>query len=165
DVQINAIRRELELLVQVGIIKEIEKKHEGIGSKSGETLRKYYAIDPTCPFYSDLMNMFIKDQTVSEQQFLKDVKEKAGEIKLFLLTGRFTNDHDSTSDMLLVGDIKPRVLEKLIEEHEKEYGFEIRYTVMTEKEYRERRYVMDKFLFSMFEGKHVTVVDLLTEEK
>jgi hypothetical protein len=165
DVQINAIRREINILLKIGIIKEIQKTRSELNDgKSGSTLRKYYAIDPTCVYFSELTAMFIKDQTVDEQEFLKEVQQFAGIVDLFLLTGRFTNDFDSTSDMLLVGNIKPRVLEKLIKKHEKDYGFEIRYTIMSKEEYIERKYVMDKFLFSLFEGKHVVIIDNITDK-
>jgi len=163
DVQINAIRREITLLLQMGILQEIEKTKTELGGKSGASLRKYYAINPQCIFYEDLFNLFMKDQTLGEQEFFTEILDQAGTIKLFLLTGRFTNVHDVGSDMLLVGKVKGRILEKLIKKHEKDYGFEIRYTIMTEKEYAERRYVMDKFLFSLFEGKHVLLKDELSE--
>ncbi|PIT86470.1 MAG: hypothetical protein COU33_02995, partial [Candidatus Magasanikbacteria bacterium CG10_big_fil_rev_8_21_14_0_10_43_6] len=43
-VQINAVRRELELLVSIGLLQEIEKEAEDT-SKSGATLRKYYQLN------------------------------------------------------------------------------------------------------------------------
>jgi hypothetical protein len=35
----------------------------------------------------------------------------------------------------------------------------IRYTIMDEKEFNDRRQVGDRFLFSLFEAKHLMMVD------
>ncbi|EKD67137.1 MAG: hypothetical protein ACD_48C00582G0001, partial [uncultured bacterium] len=40
-------------------------------------------------------------------------------------------------------------------------GFPIRYTILTEDELYERRHMMDKFIYSIFEAKHMRVVDEL----
>ena len=65
------------------------------------------------------------------------------------------------SDILLVGDLDDRILGRMIAKYEKEFGFDIRYTSMTEKEFLERRHIMDKFVYSMFEGEHLKVVNAL----
>ena len=71
-----------------------------------------------------------------------------------LLTGFFTQA-DVGTDMLLVGEIKPVPLAKAIRDFEKFLNRPIRYTVMDEKEFLERREIGDKFLYSIFESKHV----------
>jgi len=49
----------------------------------------------------------------------------------------------------------------LIAEYEKEVNFNIRYTVMTVEEFYERRQMMDKFIFSLFESGGMTVINEL----
>ena len=88
-------------------------------------------------------------------------KTEAGEIKLFVLTGRFTGDTRSPSDILLVGNLKEKTVDNLIKKYEKKFNFSIRYTIMTEKEFFERRQMMDKFIFSIFEADNIKVVDKL----
>lgn len=158
DVQINAIRRELDLLVKSGLVKEVSmldnKEEEG-----NSRLRKYYTLDKESILYSEMQALLIKAQVLGEQKFFNEIIDKAGGIKLFVLTGQFTGDKSAPSDMLLVGKIKEMTVIKIIKSYEKEFGFEIRYTLMTESEFSDRRQVMDKFLFSMFEVGHIKVVN------
>ena len=158
DAQINAIRRELDLLIKSGLVKEVKmpdnKKMEG-----NSRLRKYYALDKESILYPEMQALLIKAQVLGEQKFTREIIEKAGDIKLFVLAGQFTGDKNTPSDILLVGKIKEITAMKIIKNYEKEFGFEIRYTLMTESEFSDRRHVMDKFLFSMFEAGHIKVVN------
>jgi hypothetical protein len=156
--QINAVRRELEILLKADLIKEVEGTEEGKASQGG-TLRKYYILNSEAFLFPEIQALLLKAQLLGEQEFINDLKERAGDVKLFVLTGRFTGENHLGSDLLLVGDLKERVIAKCISEYEKEFGFEIRYTTMTEKEFLERRHVMDKFLYSLFEAKNIKVVD------
>lgn len=159
-VQINAVRRELELLSEIGLVKESEQKSVD-SSESGATLRKYYQLDRTCIIYEELRALLLKEQIMGEQEFIEDIKEKSGHVLLLVLTGQFMQDQTAPTDLLVVGELKARALAKVIEDYEKAFGFSIRYTTMTEKEFGERRYVMDKFLFSIFEAKHIKAVNYL----
>jgi len=78
-----------------------------------------------------------------------------------MLAGRFTGAMQAQTDMLVVGAVKERVLSEMISRYEKDLGFDIRYTVLTEKEFWDRRHVMDKFIYTLFEGKHVMVMNTL----
>ncbi len=160
DTQINAVRRELELLLKLGLVKETEV---GGVSKSvqGSTLRKYYILDRESLLFPELQALLIKAQLLGEQQFIKDVSSKVGNIELFLLTGRFTGREGMASDLLLVGKIKERVVANLISKYEKDFGFEILYTIMTDQEFKDRRHVMDKFLYSLFEADNLKVINKL----
>lgn len=160
DSQINAVRRELEILLSAGIIKEIEKK-DTKSTQAGASLRKYYGLNTESIVFAELQALLSKAQLMGEQKFVRELQGKAGNIKLLVLTGRFTHDDRAPSDMLLVGDIKERSVEQQIVAYEKEFGFPIRFTIMTEAEFADRRYVMDKFIFSIFECNHVKVVNTL----
>lgn len=161
EVQINAVRRELETLLTIGLVKTMEKKESSPDSAAGAALRKYYGLDVNCVLYQELQALLIKEQIMSEQEFVANLQIKAGDIKLLLLSGRFTHDDRSPSDLLIVGNIKERAVENLVNKYEKDFGFPIRYTVMPEGEFHDRRYVMDKFIFSVFEANHVKVINTL----
>ena len=60
---------------------------------------------------------------------------------------------------MIVGDLKERSLARLIDGYEKDFGFPIRYTTMVEKEFKDRRQMMDKFIYAMFEAQNVRVVN------
>jgi len=83
-VQVNAIRRELELLVLATLIKEV-----AAGEKSnyehGSNLRKYYILNEDSLLTPELQALLLKAQLLGEQKFINEVKDRAGEIKLFLL--------------------------------------------------------------------------------
>jgi DNA-binding transcriptional ArsR family regulator len=160
DVQINAVRRELEILVIAELVAETQAPGEERGF-AGEKMRKYYRLNQASLLYPELQALVRKAQVLGEQVFASEVREKAGKIALFVLTGRFVNEKRAPSDLLLVGDIKEGSVERVVAKYEKEFGFEIRYTTMTEKEFLDRRHIMDKFLYSMFEVEHVKVVNTL----
>lgn len=161
DTQINAIRRELQLLLDADIIIEAEDQKRSDKYKAGSTLRKYYQLNTGSLMHPELHQLIMKAQVMEEQQFLRTLQDKSGSVLLLILAGRFVGEYDATSDMLIVGDLKENTIARMIEEYEKESGNEIRYTLMTEREFRERREMMDKFLFSMFEGKNFKVVNKL----
>lgn len=161
DTQINAIRRELQLLIDAELILEAEDDVRSDTRSAGSTLRKYYRLDRGSLLYPELHSLLLKAQLMEEQQFLRALQEKGGDILLMLLGGRFVGEFDAKSDMLIVGNVKENTISRMIEEYEKESGKEIRFTLMTEKEFKDRREMMDKFLFSMFEGKNFKVVNKL----
>lgn len=162
-VQINAVRRELDLLLKADIIKEIENINikKKVEEKSGSNLRKYYALNKESILYSELHALLVKAQVLGEKKFTDEIIQKAGDLKLFILTGQFNGDKSAPSDMLLVGKIKERCVMLIVKKYEIEFGFEIRYTLMTEEEFIDRRHVMDKFLFSIFEIGHIKVLNKL----
>lgn len=162
-VQINAVRRELDLLRELGIINEkIDAKPTDV-EKAGVTLRKYYQLNPESLLYSELQALLTKETIIEQKQFIQDLSTKIGDTKLLILTGAFTHDIKVETDLLIVGEVKLRALIRLLEQYQKELGFDIRYTIMSEAEFSDRRYVMDKFLFSIFEAEHLKVIDLLNQ--
>ena len=161
--QVNAIRRELALLIEATLVKEIDSPTTNSGAP-GEGLRKYYALNSDSVIYPELYALLLKGQLFGEQQLTHDIQAKFPEIKFLLVTGQFTGDARAQSDLLVVGKVKEQSLAKLIESSEHSFGFPIRYTVLTEREFADRREIMDKFLYSLFEATHVVVVDNLAQK-
>ena len=159
DVQINAIRRELTLLVKSGLVEETDMPGHVDEKKAGATLRKYYRLNLGSLMYPEMQALLLKAQVLDEQVFVENIRESCGAIELLLLTGRFAGEKEVQTDMLLVGTIKIRNLEKIIKQYEKDIGFEVRYTLMDSEEFFERRHMMDKFLYALFEAKHMMVVN------
>ena len=159
--QINAVRRELELLVKAGIIKET-KDHNNQDYEQGSSLRKYYILDTSSLLYLELQALLQKAQLMGEQKFIETIQNRGGEIDLFIITGKFLNDRTSPSDLLLVGNLKERNIVKIIEDYEKDSGLELRFTIMTTSEFNDRRRVMDKFLYAIFEAQNLKIIDKIT---
>lgn len=159
DTQINAVRRELQLLIDAGIVVEIEDPKGVDMEKPGAKLRKYYRVNTDSTLFPELEALIIKEQVLEEQELVQDIIEHGGDIKLLVVTGRFTDNKPVPADMLVVGNMKKSKVEKLISEYEEKFDTEIMYSLMSEEEFLERRHMMDKFVYSMFETNHIKVVD------
>ncbi len=157
--QINAVRRELGILLQAELIKELEINPAKDGIEQGSALRRYYTLNTYSMLFSEMQALLIKAQLLGEKKFMEEIKEKGGKIKLLLLSGKFTGEQRAPSDLLLVGDLKEKAIMRIIRRYEKEFGFEVRYTLMSEKEFLDRRQVMDKFLYTMFEVENIKEVN------
>jgi len=162
--QLNAVRREIANLESIGLIGIVpSKKAAGNDpvrlSNAGRS--KYYKLKKDCLLYLELKSLLLKAQVLREREMVEKIRSKAGKLKLMILTGEFTQAKDIETDILLVGQIKPLVITKLIKSFEGKLGKPVRYTIMTEDEYTERKEIGDKFLYSIFESKNVMVVDEL----
>ena len=158
DTQLNAVRREIANLQKLRIIK-LATARESSNDEFGTERSKYYQVDEMSPLFSELRALLTKSEVLEEQELIDDLKNKGGKIKLLMLTGVFTGEKDATTDILIVGKLKPLVLSKLIRRYENELGKTVRYTFMTEEEFKDRRQIGDRFLFSILETKHEFVVN------
>ncbi len=159
EVQLHAIRRELANLEDVGLL-TIATGVVHDAEETGNERSKYYRLNTDFLLFEELRSLVAKAHLLEEKVFIDDLKNKGGLIKLFLLTGQFTNDERVTTDLLLVGDIKVVTVEKMISEFEKNLDKSIRYTIMDENEFNERREIGDLFLYTLLEAKRRVVVDL-----
>lgn len=163
NVQLNAIRREISNLENLGLISPISINDAADSAETVGTGRsKYYKSNAACLFFFELKSLLLKAQMLQERELIELLKQKAGKLKLLLLSGNFTGANDVETDVLMVGEARPMVVAKIISEFEKNLGRSIRYTIMSEKEFTERREIGDKFLYSIFEGKHMAIVDEIT---
>ncbi len=150
-----SLRRELEGLTELGLIKETSSDSESREKRP----TRWYRLNRDCLIYPELRALFTKAQILSSRKFISGL-EKACRPRLLALTGFFTNN-SSPTDMLLVGNIKRPALAKLIKELERDLGREVNYTIMSEREFEYRRQVMDIFLYNILEGKNVILIDNL----
>lgn len=161
DTQINAVRREITSLLKLGIIKEAAAVEEKIGKgkkKIGESKRRYYCLNSEGTINPELQSLFIKAQFWGEKQLVEAIKD-LGLVDYLILSGRFTGAKESPTDLLMVGSVSRKELDRLIRLFEKEFGIEARYTVMSLKEFLYRRDVADKFLSDLMEQNHIVAVD------
>ncbi len=155
---LNAVRRELSNLEHLGII-AVTDKQEVPDYDQGSERAKYYILQKDFLLFGELKSLLLKAQVMEEQAFVSDLKSKGGLIKLFVLTGIFTDEPQTNTDILLVGKVKPVSTSKIIRDYEKSIDRPIRYTIMTEEEYNERKEIGDKFLYSILESKHIVIYD------
>ena len=157
DAQLNSVRRELKNLVELGLV--LEK--EGTGEPQSKVLaerKKYYVVNSTFLLYGDLRSLYKKVQILLKQNLVQEIQGK-GEIDFLVFTGRFTDATEIPTDILIIGSIDQKALQKVVSEFESELGYEINYTLMPREEFLYRRQITDRFLFSILEGEKVVMVD------
>lgn len=147
--QINSIRRELENLRRVGLVKARHKNR-----------KKYYRIDTDFPLYPDLRSLFSK-AVQGESPFVASLKVLPG-IKLILLAGSFGGT-ESKVDLLLVGDIKKELLEALLAQDQNlKY---IKYSIFSEADFLYRLSLKDRFVLEILnDPRHLLVLNTLQKQ-
>lgn len=168
EAHLNSIRRELENLEEVGILISGDRPEASVDLKAiketnDKTNRKYYRLNRAFSLVDDLHSLFVKAHIVVENT-LADKVAKLGDIDLFLLTGVFTGQEDTSCDILIVGSIPKLKMYKLINKLEKEMSRTLNYALMTRKEFDYRRSVADKFLLDILENKNLILINRFKEE-
>lgn len=154
DAQLNSVRRELQNLIELGAVLE---KMAGSGKSLSER-KKFYTINVNFLLYHDLGNLFRKIQILLKQNLVQEIQNKGG-VDLMVFTGRFVGNTKTQTDILIVGDIDQKILQKIIAEFETELGYEINYTLLNREEFAYRRQITDRFLFSILETDKVVIID------
>lgn len=162
DLQVNSVRRELENLQNIGIIKELEdsaidKEDAKINDK------KFYQCDTDFLLFKELKDLFSKANLLSCQTFLNKFKDDKG-VKLLVLSGIFTGEVDSLSDLLIVGKINRSKFKEQLEILETDLAREINYTIMDASEYNYRLDIHDIFLYKFKQGETLELINHLNDE-
>ncbi|EKD93102.1 MAG: hypothetical protein ACD_28C00244G0009 [uncultured bacterium] len=131
DEQINSIRRELDNLKKIGLLKSRAKNR-----------RKFYIVNKKFPLFNELRSIIIKT-TDQNSQVIQEII-KLGQVDLILLSGYFMQK-DSEVDLFIVGEIDKKSLEEFLE---KEVTSEnpIRFTVMNREDFMYRVKCNDRFV-------------------
>ncbi len=155
--QINSVRRELQNLLNIGIVKSVNQSN-----------RLYYEVNPKYKFHSELMSIFQKipakskeiKETKEEDQILKRVS-KAGNVKMIFLTGAFVRGSNQNIDIFVVGDMNKAKLAQVISDMEKEMSRELNYTSMRVEDFDYRRNLNDRFVTDILDAKKIILFDQL----
>ena len=134
--EINAIRRELNRLTKLGLLKR---------RPSGN--RVYFTVNTASHYYPELLSLVSKEMTLG-QKIIASAKQLGG-VKFAVLSRAFSRGRQSSLldiDLFLVGSLNLEVLEKIIAEEEKNLNKEIHYSVMGEDEFLFRKRKNDQFV-------------------
>lgn len=147
--EINAVRRELGRLEEVGIIRKEPRGN-----------RVYYAVRSDYPFYSDIMSLTTKTTGLGAQIIAN--RGKLGKINHLLFSGRFARYKDRRKDdevdILVVGEVALPELAAIIRAEESRRNREINYTVMSRDEFDFRKKRRDPFLLGILSTSRVMVI-------
>ena len=168
DEQINSVRRELANLLSIGIITS-----DNVDNKL------YYSVNTKYEHYTALDDMFgqekksktkaksngdkskskTKTERLKSSDPMLDILQKAGNLRLAVITGQFTLDEQSGTDIVLVGDINESNLEHAIKELEDLEKKELRYAVFEPEEFVYRKQINDRFISDVFLSRKVVLID------
>ena len=156
--QVNSVRRELENLQEIGLLKQEEGPENEGNAKNLKNEKKYFTVDHNFLLFGELKNLFAKANLLSCQDFLKEIGS-IGKIKQLWLSGIFTGDLSAPTDILLVGKIKKEQFIKRLNTLETNLNKEINYTLMDESEYGYRLEINDIFIHKILQSRHLKIID------
>lgn len=146
--EINAVRRELERLLEIGLLQSEKRAN-----------RLYYFLRTDFLYYPELLRIIGKSTNLGGK-IIKN-KAKLGNVKYALLAASFLKGRIASSsqvDFLVVGKVNLSILKELISESEKEHNHEINYTVMTEEEFKFRKKRRDPFVSEILSQTQIVLI-------
>jgi len=147
--QINSIRRELENLRRIGLVRARHRNR-----------KKYYHVDPDFPLFSELRGIFTKE-IQAESPIVASLKKLSG-IKLILLAGTFVGS-ESKVDLFIVGDLKKEMLEALLLQDPSLKN--VKYSIFSEGDFLYRLSLKDRFVTEILsDPRHLLIANQLQKQ-
>lgn len=147
--RLNAVRRELDILMKIGMLTSYESKR-----------RKYYNLKQDFALNKELSSIMAKAGPPIEDSLFKNI-EKLGDVQFACATGIFTHAANSPTDLFIIGTVDEQKLKYFARLIEHQIGHEITYTPITLNEYRYRRNFNDLFLRQIFSGAYTVIINRL----
>ena len=144
--RINSIRRELANLTRLGLISPYKKQR-----------KKYFQVNRDFVLFRELRDLILKAETLSQGRLARQIKD-LGSLKLVILTKSFLQPESKEVDLLLVGKVKRKKLEKFIKHLERQRGREINFTVLDQEEFEERKRLKDGFLEKILGNEYMRIL-------
>lgn len=146
--EINAVRRELERMLEYGLV-----RMEARGNRS------YYSLNPKYVYFQELQQMVAKSIGLGLK--LRKLQRKLGTIAFAMFSAKFVQHkrpHADEVDVLIIGDVVLPELQALIKEEEEKLQREINYAVFSEEEFQFRKTRRDPFIMDILYGSRVMVI-------
>lgn len=149
DEEINAVRRELDKLETVGMLKS-----ESRGN------RRYYHLREDYIFYEDILTLVSKTKGLGADLIAN--RNKIGKIGYIMFSGSFARRkprrREDDVDVLVVGEVVLPELAAVIRKEESIRSKEINYTVMSREELDFRKKRRDPFLQGILANSRVMII-------
>ncbi|MBU1110015.1 winged helix-turn-helix domain-containing protein [Patescibacteria group bacterium] len=146
--EINAVRRELNRMHKIGLLKSKPK-----GNKL------FYRLDNMFVFYPELARLVVKSTGLGK--VIIERSEDLGNITYAMLALSFCKGRTSSKqevDVFIVGRVRLRLLKQIMQNAEKEYGREVNYSVMTLAEFDFRKKRQDNFIRQVLAQPQVMLI-------
>lgn len=148
DEEINAVKRELDILEKAHVLKKERRVNKVI-----------YSLNHKYIFFDEFLRIFTKEGDLVTS--LSKNLAKLGKVKYIALSVKFAK-HKPISEgeiyLLLVGTIVLQEVVSIVSRVEKDYGSEINYTVMTEEEFLFRKKNADPFIWTFLKQSKIMIV-------
>ncbi len=153
------VRKEINMLSKIGFLKK--KKITKKGTRSSKRVDAW-SFQKKFDLGDALKQLLIESELIKEKDIITRFK-KAGNIKLFILSGIFMKDENRQLDILIVGNrLKREVLNREMKKLESEIGRELNYTFFDTKEFQYRMSMYDKLIRDIMENKKRILIDKIT---
>lgn len=146
--EINAVRRELDRMLDAGILKSEQRGN-----------RLYYFLNQRYVYYQELQQMVAKSVGLGKK--VRKYRRKLGSVSFVMFSAKFIQrmqPRQGEVDMLVVGDVVLPELEAMIKEEEKAIGREINYAVFSDEEFEFRKTRRDPFIMDVLYSSRVMVI-------
>jgi DNA-binding MarR family transcriptional regulator len=134
-------------LTRHNMIKVVEKKRQ-----------RYYFLNGKHALISDLKRALIRGKSKYKDELFSAIG-RLGKVRAAFLSGLFTGHPELPVDLLLIGKINLKRLDKFLSDCKKLMGQEINYSIMSEAEFTNRRDTFDRFIKDIFDYRHLVVID------
>lgn len=146
--EINAVRRELERMLEYGLLKSEERGN-----------RLYYYLNTKYVYFQELQQMVAKSIGLGRK--LRKLQRKLGSISFVMFSARFVQGkrpRQDEVDMLVIGEVVLPELQALIKEEEEILQREVNYAVFSGEEFKFRKTRRDPFVMDILLGSRVMVI-------
>jgi len=155
NAQVHAVRRELENLEKLLILKSGEAVE--MDEQGKKVKKKYFWAERDAILFPELRSLILKAELFVESKLGEHIKG-IGEFLYIALLGRLVGEEETPIDLFLVGEVSEERLKHLLSNLKTELGYEINFTLFSPEEYKFRRELGDRFLYSLFEAKKTVLI-------
>ena len=146
--EINAVRRELDRMLECGLIKSEQRGN-----------RLYYSLNHRYLLYQELLQATAKSSGLGKK--LRRLRRKLGTIDYVMFSGRYIRGLKPIRDevdILIIGEVVLPELEALMKEEQERLGRELNYAVFSLEEFEFRKARRDPFVMEILYGTRVMVI-------
>lgn len=150
DEQINSVRRELDSLKKIGLLRSKAKNR-----------KKYYVVNKNFIIFNELSSMIAKSSHTDDELIKKIMK--IGEIEVMVFSGIFIGKQ-SSCDLFIVGNVDRQALSAILDESAPKQEA-VKFSIMSKDDFLYRIKCNDKFIRDMVDdGANIVPVNKLTKE-
>ncbi|OGK38349.1 hypothetical protein A3I56_02945 [Candidatus Roizmanbacteria bacterium RIFCSPLOWO2_02_FULL_43_10] len=146
--EINAVKRELDILEKAHILKKEKRLNKSI-----------YSLNTAYGLFDEFLRIFAKEGALA-QKILRE-KGVLGKVTFVAMSLKLVKKESlkpSEIYMLFVGTIVGPEIQKVIQSVEKLYPFEINYTIMSKSEFDYRKKQNDPFIWTFLREPKVMII-------